>query len=61
MRTKSQSVTVQSASNQTTQEVDYEKCVYSCTILRKKFLGVSSRYLYLFADQIAICKVGMIE
>lgn len=60
MRAKSQSVQVYNNLKPLTKDhLNYSECVYECVILRKKFMGVASRYLYVFPDQLAICKVGL--
>lgn len=60
MRQKSQSVSVPVGGRPNTQQINYDLCIYSCVILRKKLFGVASRFLYLFPDQIAITKVSKV-
>lgn len=49
MRSKSKTMTEFS--------IDYGKCKFECQVTKKKFLGLSKRFLYIFEQQIIINKV----
>lgn len=37
-------------------QIEYNKALFNCKLVKKKFIGRSSRYLYVFADSIIINK-----
>ena len=51
MRQKSQSVVVYNNLRPLKALItDYNLSVYECVVLRRKFIGVAVRYLYIFPD-----------
>lgn len=37
--------------------LDYSKCRYECVVSKKKFLGTTKRFLYIFENEIVFNKV----
>lgn len=39
--------------------IDYSKCRFECVVSKKKFLGSSKRYLYIFDNHVVLNKVSI--
>ncbi|CAD8114022.1 unnamed protein product [Paramecium primaurelia] len=59
MRQKSR--TVHEGVQNTLQSVDYNECIYQCILTKKKFIGKSPRYIYLFKNHICIGKSPKVQ